>query len=191
MELKSFAEFQKLLSEVEGRMQVLQGEISSMQADLTAQLKSFDEAVVEGADPEELQHEIESLELKLRMKQREDAALTAAIGGKAKGGKLVDAAKAVWEEGTNLITGPLREEWEATAAKAGNLKEAFLAVVAELGHIKARADSIHSKLAYGIEGFTGGKFAAPSLSTGIYKQHKQGIIYITPAESERAFKKGA
>jgi hypothetical protein len=189
MELKSFTEFQTRLSEVETRIRALVGEISAMRADLTAKQGRFDEAVLEGSDPEEMQLEIESLERKIDLKQREYAALEAATSGKARTGKVYEAAQAVWQEGADLITKDLREEWDAELVELEKAKAQYLAAVTTLGEIKRRAEGLTAKLSYGLERFLP-RVGAPRLATGIYEEKYSGPIFMDVNAIKKAYQRG-
>jgi hypothetical protein len=189
MEFKTLAEFQTLLSDVQARKQVLWEEILSLQADLAAKQNNFDEAILEGADPEELQAELESLQKKIDLKTREWHALDAATSGKARTGKIREAARAVWQEGTDLITVSLRAEWDAELVELEKVKAMYLAAVSALGKIKRKADGVTSKLSYGLEAFLP-RVGAPHLATGIYDEKYIGVIFPDYHEIKKAYQNG-
>jgi hypothetical protein len=62
MELKTFAEFQNLLDQVRAHKEFLGSEIAELNRELDGKMAAFDEAILEGAGPEELQDEIDALQ---------------------------------------------------------------------------------------------------------------------------------
>lgn len=189
MELKTFTEFQKLLDQVQARKGFLAGEIDELSRELAEKTAAFDEAILEGADPEELQAELDAMQKKIDLKRRESKALEAALSGKARTGKLADAARSVWQEGAEIITKDLRAEWDAGVVELEKAKAMFLAAVAALGEIKRKADAVTSKLSYGLRGFLPGA-GTPHLATGIYEEKYIGIIFPDHHEIKNAFQKG-
>jgi GH15 family glucan-1,4-alpha-glucosidase len=189
MELKTFTEFRKLLDQVRARKEFLCSEIAELNRVLDGKMAAFDEAILEGADPEELQDEIDALQRKVYMKKRELGALDAALSGKTRQGKIHNAARAVWNEGVEIITKDLRGEWDSNISKLEEAKAMFLAVVSALGAIKRRADNVTSKLSFGLEQFLP-PAGVPSLSTNIYPERHVGVIFPDHHKIERAFLKG-
>ncbi len=189
MELKTFTEFQELLGQVQARKSFLGGEIGELSRELSDKTNAFAEAILEGADPEELQAELDALQRKIDLKTREYAALEAATRGKTRAGKLAHAARAVWEEGTDLITKDLRDEWDTQVVELEKAKAMFLTAVAAMGEIKRRADSLTSKLSYGLAEFLPGA-GAPHLATGIFEEKHIGIIFPNYNEIKKVYQKG-
>jgi hypothetical protein len=190
MELRTFAEFQKLLAEVQARKDFATGEIARLNREMADRQAEFDGALLEGADPEELQAELDALQRKIDLKTREWHALDLAVSGKAKTGKVHEAARAVWNEGVEIITKDLRAEWDAEVIELNKAKGLFLAAVSALGEIKDRADVVSSKLSWGLGDFLPGA-GVPNLATGIYTEKHIGVIFPDYDEIKKAFKRGA
>jgi chromosome segregation ATPase len=187
--LESFRAFQEALAEMRDRQNALQGEIDDLEGELKGKLASFDEAVLEGEDPEALLELADALQRKIALKRRELAALEVATSGGAGTGKLHRAARAAWDEGANLITGPFRAEWEAKLKALEDAKAVYLGIVAELGDIERRADAVTSKLSFGLEGFISGA-GVPRLATSVYPEKLIGPIFPDLNTIKNAFKKG-
>jgi hypothetical protein len=188
--MQSYMELQSFLDSQRARHRTVTEWVKRLTEEQIEALADFDEAVLTGGDPDSLKDRLDSLDREITHKLREQTLLEAAIMGKTTAGKLVDLAQAVVAEAYKLIPGMLREEWDVQAEKVRAAREAFLKAVIELGRIYQRASSITARASEATEFLHSPKPGVPSLATGIYKQNKQGIIYISPEESESFFFKG-
>jgi hypothetical protein len=189
--MPSFDEFKAYLDNLTQRREGLAGEIKTMNEELETSLASFDEVVLNGEDSEKLKDNLDSLQRRIALKEREQGLLEAALKGQVKAGKVLALAKNVIQEAYDLIPGPLRQEWDAQAEKAKRAKEAFLQEVRKLGQINSRASTVSARANHASDFMGSPKPGVPSLATGVHPVHKTGIIYLDPSETEAAFFGGA